>query len=85
VISAALFAAMLQSPDNFARTMKHVPWPAFMVLPFRPLWNVARSGRVSLGQVAPDFTLESPDHKNHIQLSTLQGQMPIVLVFGSYT
>lgn len=38
VISGALFAAMLQSPDDFAQTMKHAPWPAFMVLPFKPLW-----------------------------------------------
>jgi hypothetical protein len=41
VISGALFAAMLQSPDDFAWTMKHVPWPAFMVLPFKPFWSVA--------------------------------------------
>ena len=40
VISDALFAAMLQSPDDFARTMKHVPWPAFMVLPFNTFDNV---------------------------------------------
>ena len=85
VISGALFAAMLQSPDDFARTMKHVPWPAFMVLPFKPLWNVARTGHVRLGQVAPDFTLESADHKSHFQLSSLRGQKPVVLVFGSYT
>lgn len=85
VISGALFAAMLQSPDDFARTMKHVPWPAFMVLPFKPLWNVARKGHVRFGQVAPDFTLESLDHKSHFQLSSLRGQMPVVLVFGSYT
>ena len=37
VISAALFAIMLQSPDKFAGTMKYVPWPAFVVLPFKPL------------------------------------------------
>jgi hypothetical protein len=61
LISGALFFAMLQSPDDFARTMKHVPWPAFMLLPFKPLWNVARNGHVRLGQVAPEFTLESPD------------------------
>ena len=85
LVSGALFAAMLQTPDDFARTMKHVPWPALAVLPFRPLWNVARGGHAPVGSEAPDFVLESPDHKNHFQLSSLRGQKPVVLVFGSYT
>ncbi|MGH9706790.1 MAG: hypothetical protein ACRD5R_08525, partial [Candidatus Acidiferrales bacterium] len=50
VLSAALFAAMLQSPDRFAATMRHVPWPAFAVLPFKPMWNVARKGSVNVGE-----------------------------------
>ena len=83
--SGALFAAMLQTPDDFARTMKHVPWPAFALLPFKPLWDVARSGELAVGSAAPDFTLESPDHKSSFQLSSLRGQKPVVLVFGSYT
>ncbi len=37
LISSALFGAMLQTPDHFARTMKHVPWPAFVVFPFKLL------------------------------------------------
>jgi len=85
VLCGLLFAAMLQSPDDFAQTMKHVPWPAFIVLPFRPLWNVARNGHVRVGDVAPDFSLESADHGSHFQLSSLRGQKPVVLVFGSYT
>lgn len=85
LISGALFVAMLQSPDVFARTMRHVPWPAMAVLPFKPLWNLARQGRVRVGEMAPDFDLESTDHQGHFQLSALQGQKPVVLVFGSYT
>ena len=85
VITATLFCVMLQSPDAFAQTMKHVPWPAFVVLPFKPLWNVARRGRLSIGDPAPDFSLESPDHKSRFQLSSVQGKQPAVLVFGSYT
>jgi hypothetical protein len=85
VLIAALFTLMLQSPDRFAGTMKYVPWPAFMVLPFKPLWNVARNGHVEVGDLAPDFSLESPDHKNLVQLSSFRGLMPVVLVFGSYT
>ncbi|MBZ5540632.1 MAG: hypothetical protein LAN61_08955 [Acidobacteriia bacterium] len=85
LLSGLLFAAMLQSPDDFAQTMKYVPWPAFVVLPFSPLWNVARNGHVRVGDVAPDFSLESADHRSHFQLSSLRGQKPVVLVFGSYT
>lgn len=85
VLCGALFAAMLQSPDRFAATMKHVPWPAFAVLPFKPMWDVARKGSVNVGEMAPDFSLESPDHKDHFQLSSLRGEKPVVLVFGSYT
>jgi hypothetical protein len=85
VITAALFTLMLQSPDKFAGTMKYVPWPAFVVLPFKPLWNVARNGHLSVGEMAPDFSLKSPDHKSTFQLSSMRGQKPVVLVFGSYT
>jgi hypothetical protein len=34
---------------------------------------------------APDFTLRSPDGAQTIQLSKLQGDKPVVLVFGNFT
>ena len=85
LITALLFGVMLQSPDRFAATMKHVPWPAFVALPFKPLWQVARAGNVKVGDMPPDFSLESPDHKSSFRLSSLRGEWPVVLVFGSYT
>ena len=85
ITCGAFFALMLQSPDVFAGVMKHVPWPAFVVLPFRSLWLTARSGSVRAGDPAPDFLLESLDHKERLRLSSLRGQRPVVLVFGSYT
>jgi hypothetical protein len=85
VLTTMLFGVMLQSPDRFAATMKHVPWPAFVALPFKPLWQVARAGKLSVGDMAPDFLLESPDHKSSFRLSSLRGEKPVVLVFGSYT
>lgn len=85
LICGALFVVMLQPPNIFARTMKHVPWPAFAALPFKSLWMEARRGRVAVGDMAPDFSLESPDHKSQFQLSSLRGQEPVVLAFGSYT
>ena len=84
-ISGALFAAMHEQPEQFARVMSHVPWPAFVLLPFKPLWFHARAGHLGIGDAAPDFSLESTDHQNHFQLSSLKGQKPVVLVFGSYT
>jgi hypothetical protein len=85
VMTTVLFGVMLQSPDRFAATMKHVPWPVFAALPFKPLWQVARAGNVKVGDMAPDFSLESPDHKSSLRLSSLRGEKPVVLVFGSYT
>src|SRR5580704_19679791 len=85
VVTTALFAIMLQSPDKFARTMKYVPWPAFVVLPFKPLWNVARRGQLAVGDMAPDFSLQSPDQTSTFQMSSMRGHRPVVLVFGSYT
>ena len=84
-LTALLFGVMLQSPDRFAATMKHVPWPVFAALPYKPLWQVARAGQVRVGDMAPDFSLESPDHKSSFRLSSLRGEKPVVLVFGSYT
>ena len=85
LISAAFLGLMMQTPDTFAGVMRHVPWPAFMVLPFKPMWTFARRGRVKVGDPAPDFALETTDHRSRVQLSVLRGQMPVVLVFGSYT
>jgi hypothetical protein len=84
-VTALLFGVMLQSGDRFAATMRHVPWPAFVALPFKPLWQLARAGNVNVGDMAPDFSLETPDHKSSFRLSSLRGEKPVVLVFGSYT
>jgi hypothetical protein len=37
------------------------------------------------GQLAPDFTLPTPDGKKPITLSDYQGKKPVVLIFGSFT
>ena len=110
LICAGFLGLMMQTPDTFAGVMRHVPWPAFVVLPivrryagkgprykycrgiarnllkaWPALWTFARRGSVKIGEVAPDFALETTDHKSRVQLSSLRGQMPVVLVFGSYT
>jgi hypothetical protein len=83
---AGLYAAMRQPPDTFGRVMKHVPFPAFFVLPFETLWTSARAGTVRVGDSAPDFNLPTLDKSAHIQLSSFRAAgKPVVLVFGSYT
>ena len=55
--TAVLYASMRQTPDTFGRIMSHMPGVAMTVLPFKPLWMSARSGRLQVGDPAPDFAL----------------------------
>ncbi len=82
---AGMFAVMRQPPDTFGRVMSRVPMPAFLVIPFKPMWLAARAGPLRPGNPAPDFSLETLDRKSSVQLSSYRGQKPVVLVFGSYT
>jgi hypothetical protein len=84
-LCAGLMIAMRQPPETFARVMAHVPWRALMLFPFQSFWYRARAGRLHPGDRAPDFSLETTDHQTRFQLSSLAGQKPVVLVFGSYT
>jgi hypothetical protein len=85
VLCAALYGAMRQTPERFGAIMSHVPGVAFLVLPFRPFWMVARAGTLSLGDAAPDFELPTIDHKRSVRLSSEYPLKPVVLIFGSYT
>ena len=86
-----IFVAMHQSVERFGRVMSYMPGPLFMVVPFEPMWNVARSGALDVGEPAPDFVLRTADKKGQpqaveqVQLSSFHGRQPVVLVFGSYT
>jgi hypothetical protein len=85
---AALVAAfaiiMRQPPDRFGAIMAKVPGIAFAVLPFETLWMNARAGHLQVGDAAPNFTLKTLDAPTQVELSSLRGQL-VVLVFGSYT
>jgi hypothetical protein len=81
----ALYAAMRQPPETFGRIMSHVPGPAMIALPFKPLWMSARSGHLQVGDRAPDFALPALQGERTITLSNEYRQKPVVLVFGSYT
>ena len=81
----ALLLVMYQPPQVFGRIMSKVPDVAFLALPFRQLWFVARRGSLNVGDLAPDFTLEAVDRRSRVQLSSFRGREPVVLVFGSYT
>ena len=83
--SAVLYASMRQTPETFGRIMSHVPGLAMAVLPFEPLWMVARRGHLQVGDPAPDFALPVLHGERVVTLSNEYRQKPVVLVFGSYT
>ncbi|MGA9527211.1 MAG: hypothetical protein WBS24_03755 [Terriglobales bacterium] len=84
---AAVYEAMRQPPEFFARLMAHIPGAvAFLALPFETLWTHARAGHLENGDLAPDFSLTKLDKSGSIQLSALTAKhRPVVLIFGSYT
>jgi hypothetical protein len=66
--------------------MTKLPGPVpFLLFPFETLWTQARAGTLKVGDPAPDFSLQKQDKSETIQLSALNKQRPVVLVFGSYT
>ncbi len=85
VLTAGLYYAMSQPPERFGAIAAHIPMPAFMILPFRPLWMSARAGSLAVGDAAPDFDLPTVDHQSRVKLSAISATRPVVLVFGSYT
>ena len=85
VFLIGIFFVMRQPPDRFGQIMKRMPMPVFMVVPFEPMWKVARAGQLSVGDPAPDFNLRTADKKSRVSLASFRGQKPVVLVFGSYT
>src|SRR5205814_756186 len=78
--------AMHQPPETFGKVMARMPAPVvFLAFPFETVWTQARAGKLQIGDPAPDFSLIKLDKSEHVQLSTLNKQQPVVLVFGSYT
>ena len=85
-IFGMIWWAMNQPPEVFGRVMMHMPGPVpFLLFPFETLWLRARAGHLNVGAPAPDFNLSKLDKTAHVQLSELNKQQPVVLVFGSYT
>src|ERR1700758_2236281 len=80
----AIYAAMRQPPESFARVMARIPGPiAFLAFPFETLWTHARAGNLRQGDLAPDFSLTKVDKSSSIQLSALTAKKrPVGLVFG---
>ena len=78
--------AMNQPPETFGRVMAKMPGPVpFLLFPFETFWLRARAGNLQVGDAAPDFSLLKLDKTERVQLSALNKQQPVVLVFGSYT
>jgi len=77
--------AMHQPPEAFSRVMMHVGPAPFLLFPFETMWKNARAGHLQLADTAPDFNLPLLDHSGSLELSSLRGTKPVVLIFGSYT
>jgi len=83
---ALIWRAMHEPPEDFGRFMSKLPGPVpFLMFPFESMWLRARAGDLQPGDSAPDFSLLKLDESESIQLSELNKQKPVVLVFGSYT
>ncbi len=85
-----LLALAAWSPQSLAKVVARIPssespGPLFMLVPLKPIMLLARSGRLRVGDTAPNFQLTTPDGSQTVQLSDFRGQRPVVLVFGSYT
>ena len=85
VFLSGMFIAMCQPPQRFGKIMAYVPMPAMAIIPFEPMWNIARRGTTRVGEMAPDFALPTVDQKTEVRLAAFRGRQPVVLVFGSYT
>jgi len=78
--------AMHQPPETFGRVMARMPGPVpFLIFPFETAWIHARAGTLHVGDPGPDFSLLKLDKSERVQLSAVNQQQPVVLVFGSYT
>lgn len=85
VVLAGFYYAMRQPPQTFSRVMMRVGPAPFLLFPFETMWKHARAGALRVGDAAPDFRLPSLDGGAAVQLSSLRGRLPVVLIFGSYT
>jgi hypothetical protein len=85
LFAGAMFWWMHQPINRFAGFMGKVPGPVMMAIPFETLWSHARTGKVGLGEPAPNFTLPTLDKKSEVSLASFRGSKPVVLIFGSYT
>jgi len=47
--------------------------------------DLRTTGKLRVGDPAPDFKLKTKDGSREVQLSSFKGKGPVVLVFGSYT
>ncbi len=78
--------AMRQPPETFGKVMAKMPGPVpFVLFPFEPAWTWARAGTLHPGDSAPDFSLLKLDKSARVQLSEVNRDQPVVLIFGSYT
>ena len=78
--------AMNQSPETFGRVMKRLPGPVpFLLFPFETPGFTPAPEACRLATQRRTSLLLKVDKTDRVQLSVLNKQQPVVLVFGSYT
>ncbi len=77
--------AMRQPPEVFGHVMARMPMPAYFLFPFETMWTEARKGTLKVGDLAPDFTVQTLDTRTPMRLASLWSDKPVVLIFGSFT
>ena len=81
-----IYAYMRKPPEQFGHFIARIPGPvAFLAFPFETLWMRARAGSLRVGDSAPDFLLQKLHESERVQLSAMNREQPVVLIFGSYT
>ena len=64
VIALAGLLAVMRDPIRFGKVVAKLPEPLMYAVPFKPLWFIARAGRLKVGDATPDFTLPTADEKS---------------------
>lgn len=88
LLFGGLALSLYMGPSNFNKMMARIPTsqtPGPLFAPLLPMMNLLRAGRLHVGELAPDFDLNTVDKKARVRLASFRGDRPVVLVFGSYT
>src|SRR5262245_32890382 len=74
LLFVGFYIATRQRPEVFSGIMSKTSNVAFAIFPCKKMWLSAREGSVKVGDVAPDFSLDTYDRKSRVQLSSFKSK-----------